>query len=58
MGDSDTRDSQCGGELLAALLGKRAELKEEWESVQKEAETLQSELREDRWLALFRPVSE
>jgi Yeast cortical protein KAR9 len=46
------------GGLLAALLQKHAELKAEWESVQKEADTLQSELREDKWLAVFRSVGE
>lgn len=47
-----------GGELLAALVRKHTELKAEWESIQKEAETLQSELREDKWLAVFRSVGE
>lgn len=47
-----------GGELLAALLRKHAELKAEWETVQTEADTLQSELREDKWLAVFRSVGE
>jgi len=53
-----TPNMSTGGELLTALLRKHAELKAEWESVQKEAETLQSELREDKWLAVFRSVGE
>ena len=60
-GETPTRATpnlSSGGELLTALLRKHVELKEEWESVQKEAETLQSELREDKWLAVFRSVGE
>lgn len=60
-GETPTRvtpNTSSGGELLIALLRKHAELKSEWESVQKEAETLQSELREDKWLAVFRSVGE
>jgi hypothetical protein len=53
-----TPNTSSGGELLSALLRKHAELKAEWETVQKEAETLQSELREDKWLAVFRSVGE
>ena len=53
-----TPNMSSGGELLTALLRKHAELKEEWEIIQKEAETLQSELREDKWLAVFRSVGE
>jgi hypothetical protein len=53
-----TPNLSSGGELLTALLRKHAELKAEWDSVQKEAETLQSELREDKWLAVFRSVGE
>jgi len=53
-----TPNLSSGGELLSALLRKHAELKAEWESVQKEADTLQSELREDKWLAVFRSVGE
>lgn len=60
-GETPTRatpNMSSGGELLNALLRKHTELKSEWESVQKEAETLQSELREDKWLAVFRSVGE
>ena len=53
-----TPNMSSGGELLAALLRKHTELKAEWETVQKEADTLQSELREDKWLAVFRSVGE
>ena len=60
-GETPTRATpsmSSGGELLIGLLRKHAELKSEWETVQKEAETLQSELREDKWLAVFRSVGE
>lgn len=40
------------------LLRKHAALIEEWEAVQNEAETLRDELKEDKWLAVFRTVSE
>lgn len=43
---------------LDAVLRKHAALKEEWDIVQKEADTLRSELREDKWLAVFRSVGE
>lgn len=42
----------------AALLRKHAALLQEWEGVQDEAETLRGELREDKWLAVFRTVGE
>lgn len=31
---------------------------QEWDTVQEEAETLKGELREDKWLAVFRTVGE
>ncbi|KZV94592.1 hypothetical protein EXIGLDRAFT_736619 [Exidia glandulosa HHB12029] len=40
------------------LLRKHGALIEEWEAVQNEAETLRDELKEDKWLAVFRTVSE
>ncbi|KAH7105786.1 hypothetical protein BKA62DRAFT_668593 [Auriculariales sp. MPI-PUGE-AT-0066] len=40
------------------LLRKHVALIEEWDSVQTEAETLRDELKEDKWLAVFRTVSE
>jgi len=40
------------------LLRKHAALIEEWDTVQTEAETLRDELKEDKWLAVFRTVSE
>ncbi|KAG8951890.1 hypothetical protein FRC04_005582 [Tulasnella sp. 424] len=40
------------------LLRKYGDLVNEWEAVQAEAKGLRDELREDKWLAVFRTVSE
>ena len=42
----------------AALLRKHAALVAEWESVQDETDVLKEELKEDKWLTVFRTVSE
>ena len=43
------------GELL---LRKHAAMLAEWEAVQKESQVLREELREDKWLTVFRTVTE
>lgn len=40
------------------LLRKHATLASEWESVQDESEVLREELKEDKWLTVFRTVTE
>lgn len=40
------------------LLRKHATLVAEWESVQDESEVLREELKEDKWLTVFRTVTE
>lgn len=40
------------------LLRKHATLVSEWESVQDESEVLREELKEDKWLTVFRTVTE
>jgi hypothetical protein len=42
----------------ALLLRKHATLVAEWESVQDESEVLREELKEDKWLTVFRTVTE
>ncbi|KAH9479392.1 hypothetical protein JR316_0007982 [Psilocybe cubensis] len=42
----------------AALLRKHATLISEWESVQDESEVLREELKEDKWLTVFRTVTD
>ena len=42
----------------AVLLRKHAALISEWESVQDDTEVLREELKEDKWLTVFRTVSE
>jgi hypothetical protein len=46
-----------GGEA-GALGRKHAALLDEWAAVQREAELLREELREDKWLTVFRTVTE
>ncbi|KAG8838480.1 hypothetical protein FRC18_004440 [Serendipita sp. 400] len=41
-----------------ALLRKHSSMLQDWDAVQEEAETLKGELREDKWLAVFRTVGE
>lgn len=43
---------------VAALLRKHTALVAEWESVQDDTEVLREELKEDKWLTVFRTVSE
>jgi hypothetical protein len=42
----------------ALLLRKHATFMSEWESVQEESEVLREELKEDKWLTVFRTVTE
>ena len=42
----------------AVVLRKHAALLQEWEAVQDESEVLREELKEDKWLTVFRTVSE
>jgi hypothetical protein len=42
----------------AMLLRKHAALLTEWEAVQDESETLREELKEDKWLTVFRTVTD
>lgn len=46
------------GNENAALLRKHATLLSEWESVQDESEVLREELKEDKWLTVFRTVTD
>jgi hypothetical protein len=46
------------GSENAALLRKHATLISEWESVQDESEVLREELKEDKWLTVFRTVTD
>ncbi|TFK29706.1 hypothetical protein FA15DRAFT_663874 [Coprinopsis marcescibilis] len=45
-------------EAVAALLRKHATLLGEWESVQDESDVLREELKEDKWLTVFRTVTD
>jgi hypothetical protein len=42
----------------AAVLRKHATLLGEWEAVQKESQVLREELKEDKWLTVFRTVTD
>jgi len=46
------------GESDKIILHKHAALLSDWETVQNEAEVLREELKEDKWLTVFRSVSE
>lgn len=46
------------GNENAGLLRKHATLQSEWESVQDESEVLREELKEDKWLTVFRTVTD
>lgn len=46
------------GSENTALLRKHATLISEWESVQDESEVLREELKEDKWLTVFRTVTD
>lgn len=50
--DTGDADGETG------LLRKHSALLADWESVQKESEMLREELREDKWLTVFRTVTE
>lgn len=56
--DDKAKPSDSGAAPDPLILRKHATLIEEWEAVQNEAETLRDELKEDKWLAVFRTVSE
>lgn len=45
-------------DLHVILLRKHEALLSEWESVQREAEILRDELKEDKWLLVFRNASD
>jgi hypothetical protein len=49
-------DGSTGGE--AVILRKHAALMAEWEAARSESETLRDELKEDKWLIVFRTVTE
>ncbi|KDQ06874.1 hypothetical protein BOTBODRAFT_39301 [Botryobasidium botryosum FD-172 SS1] len=51
-----SHSSENGADIL--ILRKHAALLAEWEGVQNEAENLRDELKEDKWLAVFRNASE
>lgn len=42
----------------AAILRKHAAMLSEWEALQKESEILREELKEDKWLTVFRTVTD
>ncbi|KAH8093279.1 hypothetical protein BXZ70DRAFT_1010504 [Cristinia sonorae] len=42
----------------AAILRKHSDLIAEWDAVQKESQVLREELKEDKWLTVFRTVTE
>ena len=43
---------------VAAMIRKHAALMAEWEAAKSESETLRDELKEDKWLIVFRTVTE
>ncbi|KAF8582744.1 hypothetical protein K439DRAFT_1635016 [Ramaria rubella] len=49
-------ENSNGPDML--ILRKHAALMQDWETVQTEAEVLREELKEDKWLTVFRSVSE
>ncbi|KAI5895430.1 uncharacterized protein SCHCODRAFT_02619391 [Schizophyllum commune H4-8] len=53
-----TADQDGENSELAALLRKHAALVAEWEAVQDESEVLREELKEDKWLTVFRTVTD
>jgi hypothetical protein len=50
--------SHGANENTSALLRKHATLIQEWESVQDESDVLREELKEDKWLTVFRTVTD
>lgn len=57
-GNGNSNGSGSGNEADILILRKHAALLAEWENVQNEAENLRDELKEDKWLAVFRNASE
>ena len=53
-----TADQDGENSELAALLRKHAALVADWEAVQDESEVLREELKEDKWLTVFRTVTD
>ena len=51
-----TRNGLAGEDEL--MLRKHAAMLSEWEAVQKESQVLREELREDKWLTVFRTVTD
>jgi len=43
---------------IAGILRKHATLLSEWEAVQDESDVLREELKEDKWLTVFRTVTD
>jgi Yeast cortical protein KAR9 len=56
LSQAQTGESPSGEE--GVMLRKHAALTVEWEAVQGESETLRDELKEDKWLIVFRTVTE
>ena len=52
----DTPNEEPSESVL--LLRKHATFMSEWESVQEESEVLREELKEDKWLTVFRTVTD
>ncbi|KAL1747811.1 hypothetical protein HDZ31DRAFT_30974 [Schizophyllum fasciatum] len=53
-----TADRDGESSELAVLLRKHAALVADWEAVQDESEVLREELKEDKWLTVFRTVTD
>ncbi|KAN0130942.1 hypothetical protein V8E53_011320 [Lactarius tabidus] len=53
-----TPDASSEESEIVLLLRKHATFMSEWESVQEESEVLREELKEDKWLTVFRTVTE
>jgi hypothetical protein len=53
-----TVSETVGSSENAALLRKQATLVAEWEAIQNESDVLREELKEDKWLTVFRTVTD
>ncbi|KAF9073280.1 hypothetical protein BDP27DRAFT_1216302 [Rhodocollybia butyracea] len=53
-----TPHNDHGDSETAAIIRKHATLVSEWESVQEESDVLREELKEDKWLTVFRTVTD
>lgn len=53
-----TLTSNGGPDENTLLLRKHATLAAEWEAVQNESDVLREELKEDKWLTVFRTVTD